>query len=70
MDALMAVCQDAEGNVLPEYHLNLQWLNKGMEQWIEKQRIQAVRDEDYARDQFMRRAAQIGFRAGMVVAFL
>ena len=70
VDALMAVCQDAEGNVLPEYHLNLQWLNKGMGQWIEKQRVQAVRDEDYARDQFMRRAAQIGFRAGMVVAFL
>ena len=70
VDALMAVCQDAEGNVLPEHHLNLQWLNKGMGQWIEKQRVQAVRDEDYARDQFMRRAAQIGFRAGMVVAFL
>ena len=23
----------AEGNVLPEYHLNLQWLNKGMENY-------------------------------------
>ena len=70
VDALMAVCQDAGGNVLPEHHLNLQWLNSGLEQWIERQRLQAIRDEDYARDQFMRRAAQIGFRAGMVVAFL
>lgn len=70
IDALMDICQDAEGNVRPEWHLNLEWLNQGISEWIRKQQLIAVRDEDHARDQFMRRAALIGFRAGMVAAFL
>lgn len=70
IDALMAISQDKDGNVMPEYHMNLSWLNKGISEWISKQQFIAVRDEDRARDQFMRRAAQIGFRAGMVAAFL
>ena len=70
IEALMDICQDADGNVLPEYHLNLEWLNKSMAEWIGNQQLTAVRDEDHARDQFMRRAALIGFRAGMLAAFL
>lgn len=70
IDALMDICQNAEGNVRPEWHLNLDWLNDGISEWIRKQQLIAVRDEDHARDQFMRRAALIGFRAGMVAAFL
>lgn len=70
VDALMALCQDEAGNVLPEHHLSLKWLCEGMSQWIGEQRLQAIRDEDYARDQLMRRAAQLGFRAGMVACFL
>ena len=70
VSALMGVCQDEQGNVLPEYHLSLSWLRDGISQWVSEQRIRAVRDDDHARDQFMRRAAMIGFRAGMVAAFL
>ncbi len=70
VDALMGICQDADGNVLPEYHLNVDWLRDGMEAWVSEQRLRAVRDDDHARDQFMRRAALIGFRAGMVATFL
>ena len=70
VNALMAICQDADGNVLPDYHLKLDWLNQGISEWIARQQLLAVRDEDHARDQFMRRAAQIAFRAGMVAAFL
>lgn len=70
INALMDISQDADGNVLPEWHLNLDWLNDGISEWIRKQQLIAVRDEDHARDQFMRRAALIGFRAGMVAAFL
>lgn len=70
IQALMALSQDEAGNVLPEYRLNLSWLNEGIEGWIEQQRLRSVRDDDHARDQFMRRAAQIGFRAGMVAAVL
>ena len=46
------------------------WLREGVEAWLSKQRLRAIRDDDHARDQFMRRAALIGFRAGMVVTFL
>ena len=70
VDALMGICQDEEGNVLPEYHMSLQWLNDGINEWLTKQRKCSVRDEDRARDQFMRRAGQEGFRAGMVASFL
>jgi len=70
VDALMAISQDEAGNVLPEHVISLPWLNEGIEQWFESQRLIAVRDDDHARDQFRRRAALIGFRAGMVAAFL
>jgi len=70
VEALMSICQDEQGNVLPEYHLSLPWLRDGMAQWFEQQRLRAVRDDDHARDQFRRRAALIGFRAGMIAAFL
>lgn len=68
--ALMAICQDEQGNVLPEYHMSLPWLCEGINSWVSQQRIRAIRDDDHARDQFMRRAALIGFRAGMVASFL
>ena len=70
VNALMAISQDEQENVLPEHHLKLSWLLTGIEGWIHQQRIRSVRDDDHARDQFMRRAALIGFRAGMVAAFL
>lgn len=70
VDALMHICQDEQGNVLPEYHLSVAWLRDGIDEWVNQQRIRAVRDDDHARDQFMRRAALIGFRAGMVASFL
>ena len=70
VDCLMAISRDQYGNVLPEHVLDLPWLNEAVKQWIEAQRLTAIRDNDYARDQFMRRAALIGFRAGMVAAFL
>ena len=70
VEELMHICQDEQGNVLPEYHLSVGWLREGIEEWVNQQRIRAVRDDDHARDQFMRRAALIGFRAGMVASFL
>ena len=68
--ALMAVSQDEMGTVLPVHTLHLPWLNEGLSQWLEGQRLQSIRDDDHARDQFRRRAALIGFRAGMVASFL
>ena len=37
-----------------------------LKEWLEEQRMEAIRDLDRARDTFRRRAAVIGFRAAMV----
>lgn len=57
-------------DVQPEYLLNLDYLNKELDTWIKAQQIEAVNQEDRTRDIFCRRAAVVGFRAGMLAHFL
>ena len=56
--------------VQPEHMLNLDYLNKELEKWIKAQQIEAVNQDDRTRDVFCRRAAVVGFRAGMLAHFL
>lgn len=56
--------------VQPEYELKLGWLNKAMQNWITAQQVEAVNQNDRTRDVFCRRAAVVGFRAGMLAFFL
>lgn len=56
--------------VQPEHHMKLNFLNKALEEWIGKQQALAVKDNDRTRDIFCRRAAVVGFRAGMLAFFL
>lgn len=56
--------------VQPEHIMKMDWLNKELEKWILSQQSEAVKDEDRTRDIFCRRAAVIGFRAGMLAFFL
>lgn len=56
--------------VQPEHVMKLDFLNKEMEQWVRMQQAAAVRSEDRTRDVFCRRAAVVGFRAGMLAWFL
>ena len=57
-------------DVQPEYMLNLDYLNKELEMWLRAQQIEAVNQNDRTRDIFCRRSAVVGFRAGMLAAFL
>lgn len=57
-------------DVQPEYMLNLDYLNKELEIWLRAQQIEAVNQNDRTRDIFCRRSAVVGFRAGMLAAFL
>ena len=60
-----------EGNtVKPDHEMTLDFLNRAMEQWLKAQQEEAVRTEDRTRDIFCRRAAVVGFRAGMLAWFL
>lgn len=57
-------------DVQPEHVMKMGWLNKTLEKWIVSQQTEALRQEDRTRDIFCRRAAVVGFRAGMLAWFL
>ena len=61
---------DEEGCVAEEHHMQLKWLNDALDEWLEEQRLRAIKEMSRARDQYRRRAANDGFRAGMVVYYL
>lgn len=59
-----------EGEVQPEHVMKLEWLNKALNAWLLAQKTEAVKQEDRTRDIFCRRAAVVGFRAGILAYFL
>ena len=61
---------DEDGRVADEHMLQLEWLNTALEDWLEEQRLKAIKEVSRARDQYRRRAANDGFRAGMVIFYL
>lgn len=56
--------------VQPEHVMKLGWLNTALAAWIKAQQVEAVNQNDRTRDIFCRRAAVVGFRAGMLAWFL
>lgn len=56
--------------VQPEHMIKLGFLNKIMDGWLKEQQLEALRQDDRTRDIFCRRAAVVGFRAGMLGYFL
>ena len=59
------------GNTVQENHvMDLGFLNRDLNKWLSEQQEEAVRTNDRTRDVFCRRAAVIGFRAGMLAWFL
>ena len=56
--------------VQKEHEMDMPWLNEGMKKWIREQQAEAVKNDDRTRDIFCRRAAVVGFRAGMLAWFL
>jgi hypothetical protein len=56
--------------VQPEHMMKLDWLNKALGAWIKAQQVEALTQNDRTRDIFCRRAAVVGFRAGMLAWFL
>ena len=61
---------DEEGNVAEEHMMQLDWLNKALNEWLEEQRLKSIKEMSRSRDQYRRRAANDGFRAGMVIYYL
>ena len=65
-----ALSMDEDGNVAEEHMMQLDWLNKALDEWLEEQRLLCLKEMSRARDTYRRRAANDGFRAGMVVYYL
>ena len=65
-----SLSMDEEGNVAEEHMMQLDWLNKALDEWLEEQRLKSIKEMSRSRDQYRRRAANDGFRAGMVVYYL
>ena len=60
-----------QGNdVMPEHEMNMAFLNKALDAWLVAQKQEAVRTNDRTRDIFCRRAAVVGFRAGLRAYYL
>lgn len=53
-----------------DHLMKLDWLNKEIKKWLVSQQQEALRTKDRTRDIFCRRAAVVGFRAGMLAWFL
>jgi hypothetical protein len=65
-----SLSMDEQGNVAEEHFMNLDWLNDVIEDWLEQQRLLSLKEVSRARDTYRRRAANDGFRAGMVIYYL
>lgn len=60
-----------QGDEVQEEHvMKINFLNQGLQKWIIAQQTEAVKEDDRTRDIFCRRAAVVGFRAGMLAWFL
>jgi len=59
-----------DGQVADEHLMKLDWLNDALDEWLEEQRLKCLKEFSRARDTYRRRAANDGFRAGMVIYYL
>lgn len=65
-----SLCVKSDDTICPEHEMEMEWLNRAISRWLEKQRIAALKENNYARDIFRRRCAVNGFRAGMIAFYL
>ena len=65
-----ALSMNEEGVVAEEHMMKLDWLNSALDEWLEEQRLLCLKEVSRARDTYRRRAANDGFRAGMVIYYL
>lgn len=76
-NALQNVSDDEFDNVIKWKHtlcdpqvINIDWIRPYIDNFLEEQRKQSVRDQDYARDSFRRRCAVKGFRLALLCSAL
>lgn len=70
LQRLDALCWDGDEVVEQTHEMRLEWLSNACMDWAREQQAVAVQHNDRARDAYMRRAAVIGFRAGMIAYYL
>lgn len=63
----VSLCGD---EVQPEHEMKMDFVNKALQEWIDRQQAIAVKMNDRTRDIFCRRSAVVGFRAAMLAWYL
>ena len=56
--------------VQPEHEMDMDFVNKALQEWLDMQQAIAVKMNDRTRDIFCRRSAVVGFRAAMLAFYL
>lgn len=64
------LCCTPEHEIVPEHMMNMKFLCDALYEWIEKQRLLSIKEVSLSRNIFHRRAAVMGFRAGMMAHYL
>jgi len=64
------LCVNEEGKRQETKEIDLGYVNAPLKRWLEEQRMESLKNVDYARDTFRRRSAVMGFRAAMIAHWL
>ena len=64
------LCVNEEGKRQEPKEIDLGYVNAPLKRWLEEQRMESLKNVDYARDTFRRRSAVMGFRAAMIAHWL
>ena len=64
------LCVSEEGKRQEPKEIDLGYVNAPLKRWLEEQRMESLKNVDYARDTFRRRSAVMGFRAAMIAHWL
>ena len=65
-----SLCVSEEGKRQEPKEIDLGYVNAPLKRWLEEQRMESLKNVDYARDTFRRRSAVMGFRAAMIAHWL
>lgn len=69
LDDFMEETYDKNGGLKPQKVVDMKWMHKAVNQWLEDKRMSAIMTQNRALDVFRRRSAVIAFRGAMLVYY-
>lgn len=69
LDDFMEETYDKNGGLKPQKEVDMKWMHKAVNLWLEDKRMSAIMTQNRALDVFRRRSAVIAFRGAMLVYY-